>query len=117
KELVWVIYGGDSVKIIKSNDDDDTVILEFIGNPWKYKSFMSYENVYLDINDMIYSITPKMVNSGMITVKSPITKHIFCEKMKGNDLISIEPTHQTTLYVKQQGAGNGKTYGIVQLIQ
>lgn len=93
--------------------------LEFINDEWKYKSFMSYDSIYIDINNKIYKLNPKLVKSNMIEIDKPILKEYFIESLLNGTyetIFTTEQIYQTNIYVKQQGAGNGKTYGIVQLI-
>ena len=54
----------------------------------------------------------------MIDVQQPVSKDFFVDSLKNKkEIFKNEKIHQTNIYVKQQGAGNGKTYGVVQLIQ
>ena len=54
----------------------------------------------------------------MIDVEYPKNKNEFINSLKNNtDIWSNEDPYQTNLFIKQQGAGNGKTYGIIQMLQ
>ena len=55
----------------------------------------------------------------MVEIEKPILKCDFINALKKSEdpfTITNEKIYQITIYVKQQGAGNGKTYGIIQLI-
>jgi hypothetical protein len=67
---------------------------------------------------MIYKIYPKDVKSNMIDVEPPMKKEDFITLLNANDKIinTVDLPHQCNLFIKQQGAGNGKTYGIIQML-
>lgn len=116
KEIIWVIDGNDGVVVYELREK--RVFVEFHTH-WKYKAFLDYEYVYLNIGDFVYRLTPKKVRSHMLDVEAPITRADFVEKLKAGTPPFGSPleVRQSRLFVKQQGAGNGKTFGIVQLIQ
>lgn len=117
KEILWVIDGSDTIDVTELKNSK-RIFLEFKSNPWKYESFISYDKIYIDIKDKLYKLNPKFVKSNMIDVQLPVSKEDFIDSLKKNkQLFTDEKINQTNIYVKQQGAGNGKTYGIVQLIQ
>ena len=54
----------------------------------------------------------------MIDVQQPQNKQDFILALKdGRDLWCIDEPYQCRLFIKQQGAGNGKTYGIIQMLE
>ena len=117
KEILWIICGND-VEVTELKNSK-RYFLEFTES-WKYDSFTEYDFIYLDIDDKIYKINPKYVKSNMIDVQPPIDKSKFIECLKNNtynELFQNNVIYQTNIFVKQQGAGNGKTFGIVQLLQ
>ena len=117
KEILWVIDGSDSIEVTELKNSK-RIFLEFKSDPWKYESFLSYNLIYIDIKNQIYKINPQFVKSNMIDVQLPKSKDFFINSLKNNKIIfEDEKILQTNIYVKQQGAGNGKTYGVVQLIQ
>ena len=117
KEIIWVVYGGNTIEVTELSHSN-RIFLEFITETWKYESFIDYDYIYLDICDKIYKINPKSVKSDMIDVQMYITKEIFYTALKDNkDPFEKVDIYQTRIFVRQQGAGNGKTYGIVQLIE
>ena len=114
--ITWIIDGKDTIKQIEYNN---RLYLEFISDEWKYNSFLSCLYIFIDLNDMIYKISPSEVKSNMIDVEKPINKLDFIILLNTNDIQLITPInmpYQCTLYIKQQGAGNGKTYGLIQMI-
>lgn len=119
KNIIWIIHGEKSIKITKLSNLD-RIIMEFIDSDWKYKSFKNYEYIYIDIEAKLYKLYPKDVKNNMIDIKieNIYEKELFIGLLKNNDSIihNIDKPEQCTLYLKQQGAGNGKTYGIVQEI-
>ena len=115
KEVLWVI-DGNSINVrhlVHSN----RYYLDFTLNLWKYERFLDCDLIYLDIESQIYKINPKNVKSHMIDVLPPFSKQEFIESLKkGEELWGEDESIQCNLYIKQQGAGNGKTYGIIQNI-
>lgn len=122
KEIIWVIdcnkYNEKDTILITNLDIHNRIIIEFQEEfCWKYKNFVNYERIYLSIEDKIYYINPSMVRSRMIDVAKPIYKYEFCEKLKKNEKIfEDEIIIQSTIYISQQGAGNGKTFRATNLL-
>ena len=119
KKILWIIDGNNTINV-KNLDYCDRVFLEFISDTWKYKSFIDYDYIFIDINSLIYKVIPINVKSDMIDVEKPIIKDDFIKLLNSNDLIINTPGNlppQCNLYIKQQGAGNGKTYGLIQMLE
>ena len=121
KEIIWVIdgnnYGENKNIIITELKHRNRTFIEFKNEDWKYESYIDYDIIYLNIDDNIYKINPSFVKSKMIDVQSPITKKVFCEKLKkGEKIFEDDIITQTTIYVSQQGAGNGKTFCATNLL-
>jgi hypothetical protein len=116
KEILWVIDGRDDIVVHQLREK--RVFVEFRAS-WKYRAFRDYECVFLGIGDFVYRLYPRKVRSHMIDVEAPITKADFVKALKSGipPFGSALEVHQSRLFVKQQGAGNGKTFGIVQLIR
>lgn len=115
KEVIWVI-DGDSINV-RQLVHSNRYYLDFNSNNWKYERFLDCDFIYLDIESQIYKINPKNVKSHMIDVYPPFSKQEFIESLKkGEELWGEDESVQCNLYIKQQGAGNGKTYGIIQNI-
>lgn len=117
KDIIWVVDGQDGVVVHPLHAR--RVFLEFPAR-WKYKAFRNYDCVYLNIGEFVYRLFPKKVRSHMLDVEAPVTKTDFITGLTAGvspfQTPPITPP-QSRLFVKQQGAGNGKTYGIVQLIR
>ena len=125
-DIVWIINGDNvTVKNFVSFDSKGKVrgkelYLHFEFDPWKFESFKSYNSIYIDINGKIYQINPNTVRNRMIIVWKPVDKNKFIEFLKKGKHAELWPEKeplQCRIFIKQQGAGNGKTYGIVQLLQ
>ena len=119
KEIIWFVDGNtDDIKCEKISSGNYLIIFN---KSWKYKSFIkSYENILLDINKNIFKIELKKIKCKMICVSKPLSISDVIHNLKNNpeniwdkwdkwdDTNVIKPT----LKIYQQGAGNGKTYGI-----
>ena len=116
-EILWLVHGDNSIQV-NELEYSNRIILEFTSDYWKYDSFMSYEYIYIDINATIYKVYPNKVKSHMIDVENGKTKEEFIESLKaGTDIWKNEPPMQCNLFIRQQGAGNGKTYGIIEMLE
>ena len=116
-KIIWIIDGNNFIKHTKL-EHSNRIYLEF-ERLWKFESFIEYNIVYIDINEEIYRIFPQKIKSCMIDVQLPVKKKDFIKALKKNEhdnLWSTDETYQSQLYIKQQGAGNGKTYGIIQML-
>lgn len=116
KKVIWIIDGNKGIDV-----NTDSNILDF-KEDWKYNSFIdcnchnSY--IYIDIKGLIYRINPNDVKSCMIKVSEPLLKPYFIDLLKNNiDLWETPLIHQCRLFIRQSGAGNGKTYQIINMIQ
>ena len=117
KKIIWIIDGGDSVDITDVIGHQ-TKFLEFQKDSWKYKSYINYKSIYIDIKGYIYKINPSDVRTDMIEVVNPVEKSEFIRALKENNVKILFPyikISSTTIYIDQKGAGNGKTFNIVQL--
>lgn len=114
--IIWIIDGNQYVECTPLNDN--RVFLTF-NVSWLYDSFLSYDIIYLDYKDKLYKIYPSHIKNKMIDVATPFQKNNFIQLIKENNpiLFNIQIPDQCTLYIKQQGAGNGKTYGIIQQLE
>lgn len=107
KEVIWIVDGTD----IQVNGNVLT-----IDSFWKYQSFVHCEFIYLNKGDILYKVSPSSIKSLTIHVL-PIPKKSFIQSIQDQcvETWTDEPI-QTKLYVKQQGAGNGKTWGIIHML-
>ena len=113
KKVIWVVDGTGESFLNMSND---RVFVDFVST-WKYESFLTCDRVFIHNGDYVYELIPKYVKS-QITELFVIPMNEFIHQLKSGVLEFPTREHVCTkVFVKQQGAGNGKTFGIVQLIQ
>ena len=112
--IIWIIDGYNIELIIK----DKRIILKF-KDEWNYKSFMSYNYIFIDINNNLYKIYPRKIINNTIDVNFPLSKEEFIKILKNNnnELNNIPEPMQCKLTIQQMGAGNGKTFGIINKLQ
>lgn len=116
-KINWIINGNFTINV-KKLEHSNRVYLEFISEYWKYKSFLDYPSIYIDINSEIYKLNPNKIKSNMIDVLPAKSKKEFIHALKnGIELWKNDEPYQCNLFTKQQGAGNGKTYGIIQMLE
>jgi competence CoiA-like predicted nuclease len=116
-DIIWLIDGNKNIDV-KILEYSNRVYLEFTSDYWKYESFKSYDYIFIDINSIIYKINPNKVKCHMIDVENGKTKEEFIESLKQDiDIWKNEEPEQCNLFIKQQGAGNGKTFGIIKMLE
>ena len=110
--ITWVIHGATDVTL---NNSIHGEYLVFKTSPWKVESFTSYDFVYVHVKDRICAFTPRDVGpSKMVSTKS-FSINQFIQNMKeGVFYDTYLPKFNLT--IKQQGAGNGKTYGLNKMM-
>lgn len=114
KKVIWIIDGNKSIDV-KNNM---ITSLYFKDDHWKYESFLDCPIIYYDISGLIYRVNPSNIGSLTVNVEDSILKIDFIDILKkGIHLWDIVKTYQCKLTIKQQGAGNGKTWGIINMIQ
>jgi len=118
RKIVWIIHGDKTINV-KYLKYSNRYYLEFVTEKWKYESFIDYDYIFIDINEKIYKIYPKEIKNGMIDVEPPISKNQFIIYLNENNPLihNIDIPIQSNLYIKQQGAGNGKTFGLIQNLE
>ena len=115
KKIIWLVDGNGGVELDKLSTGNYLLIFQQL---WKYKSFMkTYDYILLEKDDMIFKIELKKIKSGMIELKGGKTLEETIRILKDNpneiwDFWEDDNVVKSTLSVHQQGAGNGKTYGI-----
>ena len=114
--IIWVIDGN---KYVEKTDLDNSRVFLTLNSIWLYDSFTSYNIIYIDYQENIYKLFPKEVKNKMIDVDKPFNKINFIQMINqnNNDLYDNKLPYQCTLCVDQLGAGNGKTYGIIQKLE
>lgn len=116
KEIIWLVDGNEQVNCYQLTNGN--YLIHFI-TAWRYKSFLNiYKYILLDIGDKVFRIDLQKVRCKMIEVSEfkPINE-IIDELITNSDNIwnnwtDYDAIDKCMLTVHQQGAGNGKTYGI-----
>jgi hypothetical protein len=121
KKIFWVIDGNDTCEVEEKNGDSNIITVDL--GWWKANNFKCYDIVFFDIGEKIYTIEPKHIKSNVVQVSIPLLKREFIEMLKQDNMEVIDKLnyryidHRPTIHIKQEGAGNGKTYGIIQLLE
>ena len=116
KKLIWVIDCNDTIEVNELMNGN--FMIKFISNYWKYENFKCHKYVYLNVDNRLFQIDPNEVQSHMIDVNECILKDAFIENIKNNNHVwNTTKLPQCILYHNQRGAGCGKTYESIQLIQ
>lgn len=115
KELSWIIDCNDTIVFDKLSSK--RYLIKFIKDYWKYENFICNEYIYLSIGNLIFRIDPNKVKSHMIDVRECKSKETFIQSLiDNNNQWDDRELIQCTLYHNQRGAGCGKTYESIQLV-
>jgi hypothetical protein len=123
KQLYWLIdCTNDCLKV---KNFGDIYQLKFKKEFWKYKNFTSHEFIFLDYynskdnSNGIFKIDPNLVKNNAIDVINYHIKKEFIKFFKKSQIDSLFKYHtiKPTLYHNQRGAGCGKTYESIQILQ
>jgi hypothetical protein len=115
KDIVWLVDGNTDIYCEQLSCGN--YLLEF-QKPWKYKSFVScYDFILLIIDSKVFKIELKKVKCKMIVLKEfkELNEVIELLKSKPENIWNLwkdDNVIKCKLTIHQQGAGNGKTYGI-----
>jgi hypothetical protein len=117
KDIVWLIDGASGIILHKLSTNNYLIIFS---EEWKYKSFQkTHRYILIDICNMIFKIELNKIRSGMIELKEykTLEETIRCLELNTNTnniwgFWEDDNTIKSVLSVHQQGAGNGKTFGI-----
>ena len=121
KKIIWVIDGNETCTVKPKTNNSNIITVEF--EWWKANNFKCYDIIFFDIDGMIYTIEPKHIKSNVVQTSNPILKREFIEMLKQDNMEIIDTLndkyidHRPSIHIKQEGAGNGKTYGIIQLLE
>lgn len=118
KEIIWLLDGNKGIVLDELSSNNFLVIFT---EDWKYKSFnKTYKYILIDIANMIFRVELEKIKGGMIeigryrtldeTIRYLQTKPENIWIFWDDDYCNL--SHPSVLSVHQQGAGNGKTYGI-----
>lgn len=121
KKIIWVINGNHTCVVSPKNNGIFLITVEY--SWWKAENFQCHDIVFFDIGGKIYIIEPNNIKSLVVQTSAPYSKDNFIKMLKEDDMRVIDKLnnkyidHRPTVHIKQEGAGNGKTYGIIQLLQ
>jgi len=114
KTLSWIV---DANNTIEYTEYGDIIMIYFYNDIWKYENFIDCEFIYLNIDDRIFKVIPNKIKSNMIDVREFKLQNEFINEIKNNTNIwNDEEVIQCKLYHNQRGAGCGKTYESIQLL-
>jgi len=115
KKIIWLIDGNEGIELDELSNGNYILIFKQL---WKYKSFTNtYDCILLEKDKLVFKIELNKIKSGMIelgeskTLKETID-YLKTEPSKIWGFWSEDNSIKSILGVHQQGAGNGKTYGI-----
>ena len=112
KKVKWIIDGNSLIDLTHTQDGSIMTFKEI----WAYDSFKNCNEVYIDKMGYIYKININDVQSCQIIVSNPTLKEYFIPLLKVGKDIMENISVQSKIFIKQQGAGNGKTWGIINMI-
>ena len=115
KEIIWLIDGNIGIEIEKLYSGNYLIIFKKV---WKYKSFIkTYDFILLVKDEVVFKIELNKIKSGMIEIKEPksLQQTVDYLKTKPDKIWNFWPDDnviKSKFTIHQEGAGNGKTYGI-----
>ena len=115
KEIIWFIDGNTGIEIEKLSSENYLIIFKEV---WKYKSFIKkYHFILLEKNGLVFKIELDKIKSGMIELKQPKSLQETVDYLKSKpekiwDFWPDDYVIKSKFTFHQEGAGNGKTFGI-----
>lgn len=115
KEIIWLVDGNIGIECEQLVSGNYLIIFN---DEWKYKSFIkNYDYILLEIDSKVFKIELKKIKCKMIELKMFINIEEVVRILKNNpeyiwDEWKDDNVIKCNLSIHQQGAGNGKTYGI-----
>jgi len=115
KEIIWLVDGNTGIEYEELSSGNYLIIFK---DDWKYKSFITtYNFILLEIDGKVFKIELKKIKCKMIELKMFITIETVVNILKSKpeniwDSWCDDNVIKCNLSIHQQGAGNGKTYGI-----
>lgn len=115
KEIIWLIDGNSGIEIDKLSSGNYLIIFT---EGWKYKSFIKkYNFILLEKDKLVFKIELQKIKSGMIELKEPKSLEETVNYLKTKpdkiwDFWHDDNVVKSKLSIYQEGAGNGKTFGI-----
>ena len=117
-KVLWISDCSKSVRIKELSNN--RFMINFIEEKdyWKYDSFINCDYILLDYNEKIFKVNPKNVKDNMIDVYDYKYINILIKRLKNNKILFDEDIMRIPkLYHNQRGAGCGKTYESIQLLE
>ncbi|PNH08351.1 hypothetical protein TSOC_005121 [Tetrabaena socialis] len=113
RTLVWVVDGNEGVEVSPFAAGN---LIKFNAS-WKHASFLDCAHVFLNVGDDVYRFAPRDVKSEMVIVREQRSVAELVDSLEqATDIWDASPMPQCTLFHSQQGAGVGKTFKSVQLL-
>ena len=123
KHIYWIIDGNNNIEIIRS---DNLINIKFC-NIWLFEKFSEIDHIefiYIDYQNCIYRINPNLVRLNNIETmiisdnsNINVSHDLFLDFLKNDkEIIWPEFGEKCKLYYNQRGAGSGKTYESVQIL-
>ena len=119
--LIAFIYKNPNItwEFIKDNPEINWSYADLSHNPninWDHVNYVLKSGYTTPHNTWDY---PGLIKSNMIDVQPPICKDYFIDALLNSKSLFDDTVlpFQCRLFIKQQGAGNGKTFGIINMIQ
>ena len=115
KEIIWLIDGNTGIEIDKLFNGNYLIIFKEV---WKYNSFINkYDFILIEKDRLVFKIELNKIKSGMIELKEPksLLETVAYLKTKPDKIWNFwtdDNVVKSKLSIYQQGAGNGKTFGI-----
>lgn len=115
-DVYWIIECYYAITVEPTNKK--TYLITFDIETWKHNNFKNQTYIYLDHKGFLYRIKPSDVKSNMIEVADYKTQNEFIAYVNNNTIKwENNPIEQGVIYHNQRGAGCGKTYESIQLLQ
>ena len=121
RDVAWVIDGDGHVDIIETS----STYVFFSRTDWIYCAFQDTEFVYVQVKDKVYRIRPASVRAGYceISLSQAVSREVMVTAFTENRHLTIwgeddeqEPARECSITLKQRGAGCGKTYESIRVI-
>lgn len=116
KELLWIIDGSD-YGLEPLDEKEEKYLITVYNHQWVCDNYVNQKCIYLDINNKIFRIDPNCIKSKMILCKEFKTRKNFIKEINSGKNKWKHNNHpEGTIYFNQRGAGCGKTYESIQII-
>lgn len=112
----WLVDGNNGINVVSYGNIH---YITFINGHWRYESYIDCNFIFVEHNKLIYKLKPSKVKGNMTVIIESFTKDDFIKYLEINNKMLIDDAKHLdeTIYLNQLGAGCGKTYESIQLIQ